>query len=101
MADRLTMTATLIDEAGLSVEDLCRVASVRPDWVVERVQAGLLAVRGDEMVHWRFDTVTLRRVRSMVQLERDFDAVPELAALVADLQGELAELRHRLRRAGV
>lgn len=29
----------------------------------------------------------------MASLERDFDAVPELAALVADLEGELARLR--------
>jgi hypothetical protein len=32
----------------------------------------------------------------MRQLERDFDAVPELAALMADLLEELDELRARL-----
>jgi chaperone modulatory protein CbpM len=36
----------------------------------------------------------------MRQLERDFDAVPELAALVADLLEEVDDLRGRLRRAG-
>jgi chaperone modulatory protein CbpM len=34
-------------------------------------------------------------------LERDFDAVPELAALVADVLEEMDELRARLRRAGL
>ena len=43
----------------------------------------------------------LQRVRCMVRLERDFDAVPELAALVADLQDEIERLRARLRRAGL
>jgi chaperone modulatory protein CbpM len=33
----------------------------------------------------------------MRQLERDFDAVPELAALVADLLEETDQLRRRLR----
>jgi chaperone modulatory protein CbpM len=34
----------------------------------------------------------------MAGVERDFDAVPELAALVADLAEEIAELRRRLSR---
>jgi chaperone modulatory protein CbpM len=37
----------------------------------------------------------------MRQLERDFEAVPELAALVADLLEEMDALRTRLRRAGL
>lgn len=37
----------------------------------------------------------------MYQIERDFDAVPELAALVADLLEEMDELRVRLERAGL
>jgi chaperone modulatory protein CbpM len=36
----------------------------------------------------------------MRQVERDFDAVPELAALMADLLEELDELRARVERAG-
>jgi chaperone modulatory protein CbpM len=34
----------------------------------------------------------------MRELERDFDAVPELAALVADLLEEMDELRDRPQR---
>jgi chaperone modulatory protein CbpM len=37
----------------------------------------------------------------MRQLERDFEAVPELAALMADLLEEMDELRTRLRRYGL
>jgi chaperone modulatory protein CbpM len=37
----------------------------------------------------------------MRQLEQDFDAVPELAALVADLLEEMDDLRTRLRGAGL
>jgi len=41
------------------------------------------------------------RARRMRRLERDFDAVPEMAALVADLLEEMDALRARLRRAGL
>ncbi|WP_281505704.1 hypothetical protein [Aromatoleum buckelii] len=40
----------------------------------------------------------MRRVR---ELERAFDADPELAAIVADLVDEVEQLRARLRRAGL
>jgi len=91
----------LPDDAILSIDDLCRAAAVAPQWVVERVEAGLLLALDGEPEVWRFDTVTLSRVRCMARLERDFDAVPELAALVADLQDEIARLRARLRGAGL
>ena len=50
---------------------------------------------------WRFPGTALARARRMRQLERDFDAVPEMAALVADLLEEMDALRARLRRAGL
>lgn len=90
-----------LDEFWLDRFELCRLAGVSEPWLRERLAHGLLTVaaRGahDE---WRFDAAGLRRVRRMACLERDFDAVPELAALVADLEDELAALRAQLRRVG-
>lgn len=80
----------------LTLEELCRACAVSPDWVDERVRAGLLAPQGPAG-GWRFDAALLLRVRVMCRVERDFDAVPELAALVADLQDEIRRLRARLR----
>ncbi|HNF89421.1 MAG TPA: chaperone modulator CbpM, partial [Thiobacillaceae bacterium] len=50
---------------------------------------------------WRFSGPALLRARRMRQLERDFEAAPELAALVADLLEEVDALRVRLRCAGL
>jgi chaperone modulatory protein CbpM len=94
-----------VDDEGLTLDDLCRACAVSPDWVDARVRAGLLAPRlaadpaqaSQASEAWRFDAALLLRVRLMRQLERDFDAVPELAALVADLQDEIRRLRLRLR----
>lgn len=69
--------------------------------MIERVHDGLLAVSGDSPAAWRFGSRALARVRQMRRIERDFDAVPELAALVADLVDEIDELRARLHRAGL
>jgi chaperone modulatory protein CbpM len=50
---------------------------------------------------WRFSGTSLLRARRMRQLERDFDAVPELAALMADILEELDILRAQLERSGM
>ena len=79
------------DEEHLSLEELVVVCAVTPEWVRERVAEGLLPA-GPE---WRFSVLAVRRARRMRALERDFDAAPELAALVADLLEELDALRAR------
>lgn len=76
------------DEELLTLEELTVICAVSTQWVRERIAEGLLPER--------FDTVTVRRVRRMRALERDFDAAPELAALMADLLEELDALRARL-----
>lgn len=46
---------------------------------------------------WRFSTHTVIRARRIAQLERTFEADPELAALTADLMEEVRQLRRRIR----
>lgn len=77
------------DDELITLEELVVVCAVSREWVRERMAEGLLPER--------FDTLTVRRVRRMRALERDFDAAPELAALMADLLEELDALRARLR----
>ena len=98
--DAMLLDAVL-DDALLTLDELCRVSAVSPQWVIERVQGGLLPAEGERVQAWRFDALALGRVRHMRRLERDFDAVPELAALVVDLLDEVQRLRGRLRRAGL
>ena len=74
------------------------VCSVAPEWVRLHVEEGLLSNQ-DSGGEWRFSRRELWRARHIHRLERDFDAAPELAALVADLLEELDSLRARLRRA--
>lgn len=90
-----------LDDLWLDLDQLCRLAGVSQDWLRERVAQGLLAARPLGLHDgWRFDAADLRRVRRLAVLERNFDAVPELAALVADLEDELAALRAQLQRLG-
>jgi chaperone modulatory protein CbpM len=85
-----------LQAALLTLEELSRAMALPPEWVIERVRAGLIQPQGEGPQGWRFDAILVRRVRSMRHTERCFDAVPELAALVADLEDEIMRLRARL-----
>jgi chaperone modulatory protein CbpM len=100
MREEDILMGALLEDACLTLEQLSRACAVPPDWVIEHVREGLLPAPGDSPSAWRFSTHDLVRARRMLHLERDFDAVPELAALVADLLTELEEARARLRRVG-
>lgn len=101
MTDQPRTGAAPADETLLTLDELCMLGAVSVQWVQVRVQEGLLPARGDRPPAWRFDAVALARVRRMALMERQFDAAPELAALVADLEDEIARLRRRLRCAGL
>jgi chaperone modulatory protein CbpM len=94
--------ALLLDEACLTVEDLALGCTVSREWIIEHVRTGVLPGAPDiNPERWTFSGGDLLRARRLRGLERDFDANPELAGLVADLFDELERLRTRLRRAGL
>ena len=88
----------------LTLEELCSACALEREWLVVRVREGFVPVTsaalGSSETEWRFTTTTLSRVRRMREIERTYDAAPELAALVADMLEELDTLRARLRRTG-
>lgn len=94
--------AILLDDPTLTIDELAVSCTVSRDWVIEHVQAGVLPAEPDaEPTQWSFTGRDLLRSRRLHELERDFDANPELAGLVADLVDELQRLRTRLQRAGL
>lgn len=77
------VTCVVVDEVTLDLDELARACAVESLWVVERVEAGLLgALNQQQPTGWRFSSAELTRARRLAALERDFDANPELAALV-------------------
>ena len=89
------------DDAVFTLEELCSVCALEREWLVLRVREGLIPATEVGASEWRFTRATLARVRRMRDIERTYDAAPELAALVADMLEEMDALRARLRRAGI
>ncbi len=95
------LAGELLDDVALSLDELARACGVPPGWVIERVEAGLLQAPPSAPDSWRFASASLVRARRLCSLETTFDANPEIAALAADLIEEVAQLRQRLRAAGL
>ncbi|MBT9568484.1 MAG: MerR family transcriptional regulator [Thiobacillus sp.] len=101
MHDIETLTGTLLDDADLTLEQVATACLVEPAWLIGHIEADLFPQVEHVAGRWCFTPAALVRARRMHALERDFDAVPELAALMADLLEEMDTLRTRLRCAGL
>jgi len=101
MIDKDVVTAVVIDERALTIDDVAIACSVTTQWVVRHVEEGTLECTGVVPHQWRFSGRALARARRIRAVEANFDADPELAALVADMLDEIDGLRARLRRAGI
>lgn len=91
------LAAVVVDEQLFDPGQFAQVCGVTLEWVSVHVNAGVFDVPVDEPAHWQFSGHEIRRARQICALERDFNALPELAALVIDLQDEVARLRALLR----
>ena len=96
------LKATIVEETVFRLDELAATCTVTREWVIEHVRAGVLLERpGSDPLGWTFTSHDLIRAKQLYSLERQFDANPELAGLVADLTEELERLRTRLKREGL
>jgi chaperone modulatory protein CbpM len=101
MRENDILSGSLLEETWLTLEQVAAACAVEPEWLAHHLEWELFPHVASVAGTWRFSSAHLTRARRMWQLERDFEAVPELAALVADLLEEVDELRAQLRQAGL
>ncbi len=97
MHDEEILIGSLVEDSWMTIEQVAAACTVEPAWLMRHIDEGFLPHAECVAGVWRFSSVSLQRVRRMRQLERDFEAGPELAALVADMLDEMDELRARLK----
>jgi len=97
MHDEDILIGTLMEDSWLTLEQMAAACAVEPAWLIRHLEEELIPHAESVAGVWRFSGAALIHAQRMRELERDFDAVPELAALMADLLEELDALRARLR----
>lgn len=97
--DLLTLLSgeLLEEDIELTLGELCRACRLPAERVFELVDEGVVEPLGREPAQWRFQAVSIRRVRCVQRLESDLGVNVAGAALALDLLEELERLRARLR----
>jgi len=94
--DGKTLFGEVVGEGDLvSLADLCRSCTVEIQTVTTLVSEGILEPRGSDVEHWQFSVGSLRRVKTVIHLQRDLGVNLAGAALALDLLDRIAELERR------
>ncbi|RZS78432.1 chaperone modulator CbpM [Pigmentiphaga kullae] len=97
----VAVTATLVGkEQPLSTGELARACGAEEAWVLQLVRVGIIEASG-RPADWCFDSAALRQALAARDLQRDFDASLDAAALILDMSNEIRRLRARLRVLGL
>ncbi len=84
----------------VSIDDLCAICHITPDFVIELVAYGTIEPQGSSSENWRFDLHQLHVIRTAVRLHHDLEVnhagiavAIELLEQMEDLQAELVTLK--------
>lgn len=96
MADELR--GVVLDDSGdITLRELCQTCRVSAERIRLLVEEGVIEPRGREPAQWRFERISIVRVRKVQRLETDLGLNLAGAALALELMDELEVLRRRLR----
>ena len=91
--NEVVLTGEVLDEGHLvSLADLCRSCTVETQTVTTLVAEGILDPAGKDVEHWRFSVGSLKRVKTVIHLQRDLGVNLAGAALALDLLERIEEL---------
>ena len=90
---REILSGQVLDQNDVvSLADLCRSCTVETETITTFVAEGILDPLGGEVEQWQFTVASLRRVKTVIHLQRDLGVNLAGAALALDLLDRIAEL---------
>ena len=93
-------SVVILDEADeITLADLTRACRVRPDWVMELVEEGVIEPRQKGGPQWRFSATTIVRVQKARRLHSDLGINMPGVALALQLLDRIDALEARMRAA--
>ena len=93
--DQILVGQVLEESDLVTLADLCRSCTIETQTVTTLVAEGILDPMGSDVEHWQFTVGSLRRVRTVIHLQRDLGVNLAGAALALELLDQIAELKRR------
>jgi len=92
-----TLIGQVLDDRDLvTLTDLCRSCTLETETVSLLVEEGILDPLGEDPDLWRFSVSSLKRVKTVIHLQRDLGVNLPGAALALELLDQIVELKRRL-----
>jgi chaperone modulatory protein CbpM len=85
-------------DTELSLAELCTACEISEAEIIELVEEGVVEPQGRRPSSWRFQAISLRRIRISRNLQKQLGVNAPGAALALDLLEEVEALRARLQR---
>lgn len=93
-ADDVLRGQVVEDYDLITIDDLCRSCTIEIETVTSLVKEGILDPVGADVTHWQFSVTSLKRVRTVIHLQRDLGVNLAGAALALELLDRIAKLEH-------
>jgi len=95
--DQLLSGTILDDLEQLSLLELASICSCETGWLVDLVEEGIIEPVGQDVSEWRFNGVSVIRVRTAIRLHQDLDVNLAGIGLALELLEEVSDLQARLK----
>ena len=86
------------EETSLTLMQLCNTCRVRPEFVIEMVDFGILEPDGEKRTAWRFSYDAVENARKLMRFRRDLDINLAGAALALELLDRIETLEALIER---
>lgn len=81
----------------LTLSELCLACETTPEFIEELIAQGMLDISRDHLTpDYHFDSDTLRRIRTIIHLQRDLELNLPGAILAVNLIEELEKMRKKM-----
>ena len=87
---------TIETNPQLTLDELCSACGITPEFIRELIEYGILDVKVTTLDSYRFAPVHLRRIRTIVHLQKDLEVNLPGAALVVDLMDQMEIMRSKI-----
>ncbi len=97
-SDKILRGQLVEEETVITLEELCRSCTVKTEEIIIMVEEGILDPQGERLepaqaTEWQFHISSVKRVKTVVHLQRDLGLNLPGAALALELLDRIADLK--------
>ncbi len=95
MKKDIIIIADYTEDTALTLEEICEIYEIKSMMIREMIDYDIVEPRGSNPDEWMFDMAQIKKLRTALRLQRDFEINLAGIALVLHLLEQMDDLRAR------